>query len=313
MRVILVGRQRSIELTKAYYQLARAVDTGLVLGMPDLESGTPITLPNLRTRFVDLVEEIAQLGFGESGRGDVDERLLAKALADAGNSDDLRADALRRSDLGPLLDELREQFGTDDPLLKIQQFSWPSDRDPEYLRGIIEPKLRDEAIKALEAKLARRAEANHSAKVLKERQAEDHRASGSRGAGIADWAVVNAGRAAATYAVRRDFRVKAVGRGTSSNPCHFCAMLASRGFVYRTEGSAGFGQDSISKWHPNCHCFPIIRWVDNAGEPPLNLYFKKMWPQVTQGYSGAAAIRAWRQWIAKRATELMNQQPPGGA
>lgn len=312
-RMIIVGRQRSLELNKSYYQLVRALDTGWVLGMPDLPAGTPITLPNLRDHFAGLVEEIAQLGFGETGRGDADEQLLAKALADAASKENFRAEQFQRTGLIDILSELRSRFDSDNPALLLDKFEWPKDRDGDYLRGIIEPQLRDEVIKALEAKIARRKQANHSDRVLKDRHAKDHQDSGSRGAGIADWLTIGAGRSGSAYAMRRDKRVRAVGRGTSNNPCYFCAMLASRGFVYQTESSAGFGGAGISKWHPNCHCYPIIRWVSNAQLPPLNLYFKKMWPQVTSGLSGDAAIRAWREWMAERAAELMSKQPPGGA
>lgn len=83
-------------------------------------------------------------------------------------------------------------------------------------------------------------------------------------------------------------------------------MLASRGFVYVSAATAGFTAGGVSDIHPNCHCFPIVRWVDveNDQLPALNKYFMEMWPKVTAGYSGAAARRIWRNWISTRTTGI---------
>ncbi|MFT8592435.1 MAG: hypothetical protein ABF747_02320 [Bifidobacterium sp.] len=38
--------------------------------------------------------------------------------------------------------------------------------------------------------------------------------------------------------------------------CAFCSMLASRGFVYHSEKSAG----EFSEWHNDCHCQIVPEW-----------------------------------------------------
>ena len=90
---------------------------------------------------------------------------------------------------------------------------------------------------------------------------------------------------------------KAVGwrRVTAANPCAFCAMLASRGFVYKTERTASF------QAHNLCQCVAAPAWSheDVAAMKDNDLY--QQWKQATKGYSGQDALRAWRRyWDAKQ-------------
>ena len=110
--------------------------------------------------------------------------------------------------------------------------------------------------------------------------------------------------AAIDKAIRTDRRIKLVARGTGPDPCAFCAMLASRGFVY-TGKSSGVGDsedgsvgEEIEKFHVNCHCYPIVRFVNTSDTlPPLNAYFQEKWYEVTANYSGHDAAKAFRRWI----------------
>lgn len=302
-----VARRRSMALSKAYYQLARALDTGFVLGNPDLPVGSAITLNALREHFISLVEIIAQLGVGETGTGDADDQHLEAMLAKALDPTNSRARGFAATDLQHVLEQLQKAMGSDDPELRKDDFAWPRDAAFERFEKTISKKLDADVIDALEAKIAKAAEVDSAPQVAERKAADNHEKSGSRGAGIVDWATVQAGRGVIAYAGRRDSRVKLVGRGTSNNPCHFCAMLASRGFVYMSDRSAGFNAQGVSEWHENCHCYPIVRWDAQASEPPMMAFYKEQWPRVTKGFSGAAAIRVWRRWIASRALALQTQ------
>jgi hypothetical protein len=60
---------------------------------------------------------------------------------------------------------------------------------------------------------------------------------------------------------------------TGAETCAFCLMLASRGFVYESEGSAG----SRSKFHGDCDCAVVPDWSDDPrldGYNPDALYAK---------------------------------------
>jgi hypothetical protein len=137
-----------------------------------------------------------------------------------------------------------------------------------------------------------------------------HAAAGSIGSGTVDAAAMDGGREVIDRAMREDRLVKAVARGTSSDPCAFCAMLASRGFVYKNEKTAGLG-DEVEKFHINCHCFPIVRFTRESELPELNRYFQEKWPEVTAGYYGNEARKAWRRWIY--AQRKANPAAPHGA
>jgi hypothetical protein len=52
-------------------------------------------------------------------------------------------------------------------------------------------------------------------------------------------------------------------RHASSNACAFCALLATRGAVYRSAASAGEGR----KYHSHCHCVPTAVWPSQDYEP----------------------------------------------
>lgn len=78
-------------------------------------------------------------------------------------------------------------------------------------------------------------------------------------------------------------------RGRSS-PCAFCLMLIGRGAVYSKE-SADF------RSHDRCSCKPELLYRREP-EPPEVRRLSEQWSQATAGHSGAAAINAWRQFVA---------------
>lgn len=78
---------------------------------------------------------------------------------------------------------------------------------------------------------------------------------------------------------------------TGSSTCPFCVMLASRGFVYLTQDSAG-GQ--FGKFHGKCDCRIVPSWAD----PP---------PRY-KGYDPQALYQQWQymeQFDAKRKAERL--------
>lgn len=84
-------------------------------------------------------------------------------------------------------------------------------------------------------------------------------------------------------------------RITDSDPCSWCAMLASRGAIYESGQTAGDSRYGGAKYHDHdsCQAVPIF----DADSPLLNkadgLYAE--WKQVTAGHSGEAARKVWRQ------------------
>lgn len=92
-------------------------------------------------------------------------------------------------------------------------------------------------------------------------------------------------------------------RVLSSSPCAFCAMLASRGAVYKEKsatqvvgrGGAPRGSREIgSSYHDNCHCTSEPLY-EGEPEPVDVVALQEQWEQVTAGLSGTDALNAFRR------------------
>jgi hypothetical protein len=82
--------------------------------------------------------------------------------------------------------------------------------------------------------------------------------------------VANAGRFTIHGSILRDSAAVGWARVSDGSPCAFCAMLVSRGPVYKSQASAGFGESG--KYHDGCGCFVVplyssrSAWSGNARE-----------------------------------------------
>lgn len=88
---------------------------------------------------------------------------------------------------------------------------------------------------------------------------------------------------------RNDVRYARVPSGTET--CAFCFMLSSRGFVYRSEETAG----STHSYHPHCNCIivPGFKGLDNStqieGYDPDEMYDR--WKACNETIGGDSALR----------------------
>lgn len=64
--------------------------------------------------------------------------------------------------------------------------------------------------------------------------------------------------------VEKDPAKPRFARHASANACAFCALLASRGPVYRSAESAGAGR----KYHNHCHCVAVPVWDGKYEQAP---------------------------------------------
>lgn len=101
--------------------------------------------------------------------------------------------------------------------------------------------------------------------------------------------VANGGRAVVLRDVAQDEKALGWARVTRDNPCAFCAMLASRGPVYKTRQQAGFQP------HDHCRCYPEPVFTRDAPWPGRGREFQELWYSATSGYSGRDAINAFRR------------------
>lgn len=111
----------------------------------------------------------------------------------------------------------------------------------------------------------------------------------SESAGAASRHVLTGGRQSLLTLLQDDPQALGWIRVTDGDPCAFCALLAGRGPVYKTEQSASF------QAHDSCACTaePVYSrdapWAGRAAE------FRRLYRQATRGYSGKDAINAFRR------------------
>lgn len=95
-------------------------------------------------------------------------------------------------------------------------------------------------------------------------------------------------------------------RVTQANPCYFCAMLASRGFVYGADAFEDsdrlFTGGGRAKVHDGCQCTMEPTFKRGSKMPGRGEEFSDLWAQVTSehGVGGSEAIRAFRAAIEGR-------------
>lgn len=95
-------------------------------------------------------------------------------------------------------------------------------------------------------------------------------------------------------------------RVTQDNPCYFCAMLASRGFVYGEDAfedsDALFTGGGRAKVHDGCQCTMEPTFKRGSDMPGRGEEFSELWASVTAQYGvgGREAIKAFRAAIEGR-------------
>ncbi|MFE5663397.1 hypothetical protein ACFQ7W_05645 [Streptomyces niveus] len=283
--MVMTRRRMSRDLARAYYRLARALRTGTTVADPYHPEPTYITLDVLRREFADLagVTEGPQEGrASESGSNAPESSSLAAsgASVEAGEElDDEEADRI-------LVEELEGLRAAEEQIEREAE---------EELKTVLE---------ALgTANLQQRVDTidgARSADEVDELREEAHRQAGAQQAAAAERVAMNGGRSTVWNHTSRDRRaIGYIRLSRSGTPCGWCAMLISRGPVYRSKASATYADGD--KYHDNCHCYaePVFsrEQYQNSSAYELNRRYEELWPKVTRGLSGKAALAAWRRFI----------------
>lgn len=98
-------------------------------------------------------------------------------------------------------------------------------------------------------------------------------------------------------------------RVSDGDPCSWCAMLISRGAVYksgRTAGDVRFGGNEYHD-HDRCTAEPLY---EREPEPPEVADLYQQWRTATAGKSGNDAMRAWRDYWDNRDRPAQRQPEP---
>lgn len=118
--------------------------------------------------------------------------------------------------------------------------------------------------------------------------------------GAASRVVLNGGRDTVTQTVEADRQAIGYMRRTHGKTCAFCAMLASRGPVYKSRKTAGDPRGGAARFHDHCDCTIEPIYSRTASWPAASERFEQLWIESTIGLSGQDARNAFR--IAYEAT-----------
>lgn len=149
---------------------------------------------------------------------------------------------------------------------------------------------------------------------LDSKRTEAHQQSGRKQAAALERSVLNAGRDVTEAALQTDDRLIGYARASSTGtPCGFCAMLISRGPVYISKASASEKREG-GQYHDNCRCYPIPVFSEEQYEFSesfaLNREYSDLWPKVTKGLRGKAALAAWRKHFREMQARAQEERTP---
>ncbi|MFD7259327.1 hypothetical protein [Streptomyces sp. NPDC059874] len=283
--MVMTRRRMSRDLARAYYRLARALRTGTTVADPYHPEPTYITLDTLRREFADLAgtAESPQEGRASDSETNTPSPSSEAATGEPGEASEESEDEEADRILVEELEGLREE--------------------EERIEREAEQELRS-ALEALGPnnlqKKVDKIDGARSADEVDKLREEAHQQAGARQAAAAERIAMNGGRSTVWNHAQRDRRALGYIRlSRSGTPCGWCAMLISRGPVYRSRSSAEYADGD--KYHDNCHCYaePVFsrEQYDSSSAYELNRRYEELWPKVTRGLTGKAAVSAWRRFI----------------
>ncbi|AKY03616.1 hypothetical protein SEA_IZZY_9 [Streptomyces phage Izzy] len=291
--LVMTRRRRSRDLARAYYRLARALRTGTTVADPRKAEPRYITLDTLRREFAALSggAEQPQEGRSESSTTESPDTPSQPAQSPATDADE-PADA-------PAEDESEDAEADRILVEELAGLREEEDRIEREAQAEIEEALTNLGTANLDKKLDG-IDTEQSAKDVDRLRDEAHAQAGARQAAAASRVAMNGARSTVWNHANRDRRaIGYIRLSRTGTPCGWCAMLISRGPVYRSERSAEYADGD--KYHDNCHCFaePVFsrEQYRNSSLYELNRKYEELWPQVTKGLSGKAAVAAWRRFI----------------
>jgi hypothetical protein len=260
IRVLMGHRSEARSLGRAYYRLSRALRTGATIADPNKPESDHITLDSLREEFGALLPQPGAGGLGSPSSEAGDDKVPVENLKA------LAAEAERQE---------RE-----------------AEQEAELVLQALGPNNFDRKLDDLDGTLP--------FDDVEAERAELFRQAGARQAAAFERIVMNGARAELWTNAENDKRaIGYVRYSTTGTPCGWCAMLISRGAVYKSAKTAEYADGD--KYHDNCHCeaLPIFtdEQFDSDPKYALNRQYAKEWPTVTRGLSDKAAVSAWRRYI----------------
>lgn len=267
INLTMVRRAGARALALAFYRYDRALRTGSTVADPRRRGETQTTIPALRREFEALVQQ----------------RPLARTPAPT--------------------QEAGSGVSGPSPAIPVEEAPEPAAADRAAERA-----AREEARVALTAlgALRQQREVRDLREPTPEKVQAIHEQAGARQAAAASRIAQNGARAKLWSVGEADTRsIGWIRVSRTGTPCGWCAMLISRGAVYRTQKAATLKGGASSyedgdKYHDNCQCYALQIFSEEqltSSLFDLNREYAEAWPRVTRGLSGKAAVSAWRRYI----------------
>jgi hypothetical protein len=290
---LVMGRRRqSRDLARAYYRLVRALRTGSTVADPYHPEPRYVTVTTLREEFNALVggAERPQEGRASDSPTKTSDSASSAATGQAGEADEAPLtdpDAEHEAELDRILVE---------EIAGLREAEERIEREAEQeLRTVLEALGPNNLQKKVD-----KIDGGRTADEVDGLRDEAHQQAGARQAAAAERVAMNGGRSTVWNHASRDKRaIGYIRLSRTGTPCGWCAMLISRGAVYRSSSSAEYSDGD--KYHDNCHCYaePVFtrEQYNSSSTYELNRRYEELWPKVTRGLSGKAAVAAWRRFI----------------
>lgn len=114
--------------------------------------------------------------------------------------------------------------------------------------------------------------------------------------GTTQYLALEGGRQVMQRSIAADDQATGWSRVTDADPCAWCAMLASRGPVYKSAQTAGDPRQGGDRYHDHCAC---QAWPAFTHDEPFIGIAEKLyddWLRETRGRGGKHAVNAFRRW-----------------
>ncbi|WP_435610074.1 hypothetical protein [Streptomyces sp. C10-9-1] len=127
-------------------------------------------------------------------------------------------------------------------------------------------------------------------------------AAGVRMTGSAQHLALQGGRQVMKKTIEDDEYASGWARVTDGDPCAWCAMLASRGPVYKSARTAGRDHDARFTggagfaYHDHCACQAVPSYTQDEDFIGVAEQLYNDWLEQTKWKSGRDAVNAWRRW-----------------
>lgn len=116
--------------------------------------------------------------------------------------------------------------------------------------------------------------------------------------GAARRLAAQSGRLTLERAIDEDPDAVAWARVTDGDPCHFCAALAGRGFVYITRETALYAEGTREPYHDHDSCTVAPRFrTDTSPLPAENQRYQDLWYETGAYFTGNDALNAFERAI----------------